>query len=354
MAINIKSITRRWTFIVAGLLTAVLGFGGTTWAQSRETIPAGTTIGVRTNDTIDTRSNDGQVFRGTVDQDVLGRNGYVVIPRGSDAELVVRRVSENELALDLDSVEINGERFGIETSSAVVDSRHDGGIGVNERTGKYVGGGAILGAIIGGIAGGGKGAAIGAGAGAAAGAGAQILTRGRRIEVPAESLVTFQLTEPLRAGMVDHGYQRNGYHYHEGQGSLAYEQGIHDGRADAERGISGNMRRRQFVNWRDRQDYQDGYNAGFQTPSGYDNGRQKPGYSGSPWSISIGRNRTVTWQSPDTASIYVQVDNGPQKLFASGQAGTQGAPWIQAGHLYVFILKDENGREIARTQQDLR
>jgi hypothetical protein len=55
----------------------------------------------------------------------------------------------------------------------------------------------LLGTIIGAIAGGGKGAAIGAGAGTAAGAGEQMLTRGSRVHVPPESMVTFRLERPL-------------------------------------------------------------------------------------------------------------------------------------------------------------
>src|SRR5205823_13030320 len=154
-------------------------------AQGRSsTIDAGTTITVRTNDTINANDSDGRAFSGVVDQDVVGRNGNVAIPRGSSVELVVRRVSNNELALDLDSVMINGERYGIETEENIVGSQRNQGLGANQRTGEYVGGGAVLGAIIGAIAGGGKGAAIGAGAGAAAGAGAQVLTRGRNVRVP--------------------------------------------------------------------------------------------------------------------------------------------------------------------------
>ena len=60
-----------------------------------------------------------------------------------------------------------------------------------------VGGGAALGTLIGAIAGHGKGAAIGAAAGAAAGAGAQVLTRGKTVKVPAESTLRFKLDKPL-------------------------------------------------------------------------------------------------------------------------------------------------------------
>ncbi|HVX66192.1 MAG TPA: hypothetical protein VHA11_06310, partial [Bryobacteraceae bacterium] len=53
------------------------------------------------------------------------------------------------------------------------------------------------GTILGAIAGGGKGAAIGAVAGGAAGAGAQVLTRGKDVKVPAETQLTFRLDQPI-------------------------------------------------------------------------------------------------------------------------------------------------------------
>jgi outer membrane lipoprotein SlyB len=60
-----------------------------------------------------------------------------------------------------------------------------------------VGGGAVLGTLLGALAGGGKGAAIGAVAGAAAGGSVQVLTKGREIRVPAETVLNFRLEEPL-------------------------------------------------------------------------------------------------------------------------------------------------------------
>src|SRR5207249_3763331 len=178
--------------------------------------------------------------------------------------------------------------------------------GTNKRTGEYVGGGALLGAIIGAIAGGGKGAAIGAAGGAAAGAGAQVLTRGSRVNIPAESLLTFQLTQPVRAGVVDTGYARNGIHYHQGYSNSAYEQGLRDGRMDAERNVPENMNSRRFSNYQQRRDYEQGYNEGYQNRNGSDYNRQKPGYNSNPRynsnsgyndnfqsSISIGRDKNI-------------------------------------------------------------
>jgi outer membrane lipoprotein SlyB len=91
-------------------------------------------------------------------------------------------------------------------------------VGANERTAKYVGGGALFGTLLGALAGGGKGAAIGAAAGGAAGAGAQTVTRGKSVNVPSETVLTFRLDEPLRVAVdpytEDRGYDDNGNHYH--------------------------------------------------------------------------------------------------------------------------------------------
>jgi hypothetical protein len=51
----------------------------------------------------------------------------------------------------------------------------------------------VAGTLIGALAGGGKGAAIGALAGGAAGAGAQTLTRGKSLDIPAETVLRFKI-----------------------------------------------------------------------------------------------------------------------------------------------------------------
>jgi hypothetical protein len=188
--------------------------GRTSFGQTR-TIAAGTSITVRNNEPIDVRQTDGRMFSGVVYQDVLDAHGNVAIPRGSDAELTVRTDSNQDLALDLESVTVNGQRYALTAhSDRLADGQKDG-IGQNKRTAEYVGGGALLGTIIGAIAGGGKGAAIGAAAGAAAGAGTQVLTRGKTVNVPAESLLTFRLERTLEMGAADGGFDREGRHYHD-------------------------------------------------------------------------------------------------------------------------------------------
>jgi hypothetical protein len=175
-------------------------------SQQMGNLSNGTEIKVRSDQAIDSKAAQAnQVFPGTISQDVLDQNGNVVIPRGSQAELVVVPVNasgnnnDKELTLDLGAVTVNGQRYMLNSeSTSAAASSQNGGIGVNKRTGKYVGGGALAGTIIGAIAGGGKGAAIGAIAGGAAGAGAQVLTRGKTLNVPAETELTFRLNQNVQ------------------------------------------------------------------------------------------------------------------------------------------------------------
>ena len=178
------------------------------------TISTGTSILVRTNESIDVKNSDGQVFSGVVEQNVMDANGKIAVPKGSNAELMVKRLSNNQLVLDLESVTVNGQRYAVTADTATMTSERKDGLGKNKRTAKYVGGGALLGTIVGAIAGGGKGAAIGAAAGAGAGAGTQVLTRGKSVKVPSESLLTFRLERPLAMGIADNGVTRQGRHYH--------------------------------------------------------------------------------------------------------------------------------------------
>jgi hypothetical protein len=196
----------------------VLLCGASVYGQRyADLIPAGTRVPVRTNERIDVRdARDGRVFTGVIESDVLDESGSVAIPRGSNAELIIRNVSRDEMALDMESVSVNGRRYAVSTTDMTRGGQRQG-VGANKRTGEYVGGGAVLGTIIGAIAGGGKGAAIGAAVGAAGGAGTQVLTRGRNVNVPAESVLTFRLDQPLRVDVRDTGYDRNGRHYHKYQ-----------------------------------------------------------------------------------------------------------------------------------------
>ncbi len=171
--------------------------------RNQVSLPAGTEIAVLTNEAIDSKgAKEGQAFPADVAENVSNSAGQVVIPKGSPAELVIRKVasggvtSNAELTLDLQSAKVGDRRYVVK--SADLQQKGSGGMGMNKRTGEMVGGGAALGTLIGAIAGHGKGAAIGAATGAAAGAGAQILTKGKSVQVPAETTLRFKLDKPLR------------------------------------------------------------------------------------------------------------------------------------------------------------
>lgn len=326
--------------------------------DSRE-IDAGTTITVRTTQRIEADDDDGRVFGGVVDRDVLNRNGSVAIPRGSDVELMVREISDNQVALDIEAVTINQQRFTVQTDENIIESERREGLGINKRTGKYVGGGALIGGVIGAIAGGGKGAAIGAGAGAAAGAGAQVLTRGRSVKVPAESLLTFRLQQPM---------QSNGARLTPAQGvysnSAAYRDGQRAGRSDASRSLTRNLRTTRWTTYQQRRDYEAGYNRGYDEYYGryndpYENDPYNDPYDDDRYeyntaSITIGRDNRVVWYAPAGSRLYVQTDNNLPQLMAEGTSGSELASWIRNGHRYVFFLEDLRGNQIAREVLDLR
>jgi hypothetical protein len=337
--------------LLAGAMLWTLSFATRVSAQSVGTIEAGTTITVRTNEGINAGNSDGRVFSGVVDQDVVNNRGNVAIPRGANVELLVKRIAKNQIALDLDSVTVNGQRYGIQSQDSVVSSQPADGLGANKRTGEFLGGGALLGAIIGAIAGGGKGAAIGGGIGAAGGAGTQVLTQGRNVNIPAESLVTFRLQQPLQTGVAENGFIRKGQHYHPGYSTnppdnTAYQDGLQTGRSDSDRGLNRNAGTNRWTSGQQLRDYQSGYSTGYEGPS---NSLQQANGS-----VRIGSNNNITWQGPANAQVYVLVDNKERKLFAAGASGTQPAPWMISGHLYVFILQGPSGNEIARDQNDLR
>lgn len=207
--------------LLATFCVAALSYGQNDNRSRRdypESIPAGTLVEVRTNQSIDARDQaDRRVYTGTVNQDVANPDGVLLIPRGSQAELMVNSVGEHELAVDMESVTVNGRRYMVSAQDYQQSRR--AGVGENKRTGEFVGGGALFGTIVGAIAGGGKGAAIGALAGGAAGAGTQTLTRGREVRIPSETVLKFRLDRPFEAGSGDYsrdrGVDRDGNHYHD-------------------------------------------------------------------------------------------------------------------------------------------
>lgn len=168
-------------------------------SQPALTVPAGTVITVRLGETLSSKTSQaGQGFSATVAQPVQV-NGNEVIPSGSTAHGTV--VAAHPLGhfkggalleVRLNSVNVNGSDMNIHTSAVARSLK-----GKGKRSLVMAGGGAGLGALIGGLAGGGKGAAIGAVAGGGAGTAGAAFTGNKDVVLPAESALTFKLTQPL-------------------------------------------------------------------------------------------------------------------------------------------------------------
>jgi len=162
-------------------------------------VPAGTVLTVRTGQPLSSKSSQtGQAFLATLAQPV-SVNGRSALTTGSTVSGTVvtakakgKVKGEGQLDLSLTSISVGGHTYQIQTG--VLSSTVKG---KGKRTAGTTGGGAAGGALIGGIAGGGAGAAIGAGVGAAAGFIGVTLTGNKQVEVPAESALSFTLTQPL-------------------------------------------------------------------------------------------------------------------------------------------------------------
>ena len=179
--------TKLWLALL--LLTSIIAA-----AQNTHVLPEGTEIKVRTDTAIPAKPAANSSYSATVSNDIADRGGTVVIPRGARAQLVAVP-SGKDTNLDLRSVTVNGHKYLLATQTSS-QSTAPGGLGVNKRTGMYVGGGAAVGALLGGLMGGGKGAAIGAIVGGAGGAGVQVYT-GRKKEISPETELSFKTAQDL-------------------------------------------------------------------------------------------------------------------------------------------------------------
>ena len=144
---NRLTVRRTLFFDRQRLLSCATLLGMAVGAQAQN-IPKGTQFEIRTDERIDGReAGSGRIYAGQIARDVTDTGGRVVIQRGARAELIVRRLERNEVAVDL------------------------------------------------------------------AGAGLQTLTRGKSINIPAETILTFRLDRDMVI-YEDRGYQRGVRHYH--------------------------------------------------------------------------------------------------------------------------------------------
>jgi hypothetical protein len=178
----------------------------------------------------------------------------------------------------------------------------------------------------------------------------QVLTRGSSVKVPEESLVTFRLQQPLRTGVADRGFSRNGWHYHPGYGTepgntAPYEAGLQAGRADRQRNRTFNSRSTSYRG-ADLSDYQDGYERGYEESL-----RRTPQ---TDVDLFVGAITTLPGRAPRVHRFSYPWTTRRNACSLAGRSGTQAAPWIMSGHKYLFTLEDSRGRELARDVRDLR
>lgn len=150
-------------------------------------------------DDVDSSVNHtGEIFHASlaapivVNDEVIVSSGPDVYVRLSSAEQSGHYTGKSQLHLELVKLEFQGRSYSLVSSTYSVSGSSRG-----KNTAAKVGGGAALGAIIGAAAGGGAGAAIGAGAGAAGGTVWNGVTRGKKVRIPSETKLDFQLEQPV-------------------------------------------------------------------------------------------------------------------------------------------------------------
>ena len=182
------------------LLVAVGAFGVSVVNRGEEImVPAGTEVRVRLDQSISSKTAaSGDSFTAVV-ADPIVIDEKTVIPK--DSPVTGRVVYAHEsgrlkgvarLRLALQSVEVDGKEYDLKTNTF---SQRGGDH--KKRNWAFIGGGGGGGALIGALAAGGKGAAIGGPVGAGAGVAAAALTGKKDFVIPAESELSFEITQPV-------------------------------------------------------------------------------------------------------------------------------------------------------------
>jgi hypothetical protein len=165
------------------------------------TIPAGTSVSVRTIPGLSTKTNKtGDPFNGTLASSlvvkgvVIARKGSSVVGSIADSDPGGRVKGVASLSLSVSTITtVDNQPLRVVASPFVVDAKS-----TKKKDAAKIGGVAAVGTVIGAIAGGGKGAAIGALAGGGAGTGLVLATRGDPAVLPSESIITVRLTGPAK------------------------------------------------------------------------------------------------------------------------------------------------------------
>jgi len=168
-------------------------------AVQKITIPEGTRLRVALIDGVGTtKSAPGDEFMASIIETVTV-GGKTVLDKGTKVRGRVTDVNQSgrvkgraSIGLVLSEIVRDGESVSISTQPFVAVAE-----ATKKRDAAIVGGGAGVGAAIGAIAGGKKGAAVGAAIGGGAGTGTVLATKGKDINYPPETKLTFTLVAPV-------------------------------------------------------------------------------------------------------------------------------------------------------------
>ena len=168
-------------------------------APARITIPTDTPLPILLMDRVSSDdSAPGDGFKGTlaepvqVDGKTVLEKGTVLQGRVVDASKSGRVKGRASLSLKLTGIVRGSQTVPIQTVTYVAVAKSE-----KKKDAAVIAGGTGVGAAIGAIAGGGKGAAIGAAVGGGAGTGEVLATKGKDVDYPPETRVTFKLAAPV-------------------------------------------------------------------------------------------------------------------------------------------------------------
>jgi hypothetical protein len=193
-------LRQRYSWVVIpGLLLAAGSIGLTRMKHFQlVNLPVGTEIPVRLEQSIATnRSASGDLFQATVAESIM-INGKTVVPQGAQVKGRIVYVNESgrleglgRMRLALESVEVNGDEYDLHTTTFARRGSNP------EKRNLAILGGAGSGSLTGALAGGGKGALRYGPLDSGPGALATALMRKDASVLPAETVLTFELVEPL-------------------------------------------------------------------------------------------------------------------------------------------------------------